>query len=353
VSGAGYRGPFVGEGFDSMWTDMSEIVRPTRDGIHGREDINTGIELSRRSSRLVFSENGAISSEMPPVFEIPIPVMLSQPDFGVLSENVLQAAVRAAYFLGTMFFINPEYYSANLAPFADCLVPCLSKKNYIEFLESAPGIRMMEVSFDDETGRIISGLRALKSGLIISAGLPLDKDAASRAVDLTICGADTIHFYADSRGREINSGNPRFIKEMIRDVHLRLVNEGIRNRVNLVFSGGIAMAEHVAKAVICGADGVTVDIPLLIALECRLCERCREGETCPVRVGDINPEWGKQRIINLIGAWRNQLIEVMGAMGIREARRLRGEVGRSMWFEDLERENFGPVFGERKVSGLV
>jgi len=24
-----------------------------------------------------------------------------------------------------------------------------------------------------------------------------------------------------------------------------------------------------------------------------------------------------------------------------------------MWFEDLERENFGPVFGERKVSGLV
>ena len=36
VSGAGYRGPFVGAGFDSMWTDMSEIVRPTRDGIHGR-----------------------------------------------------------------------------------------------------------------------------------------------------------------------------------------------------------------------------------------------------------------------------------------------------------------------------
>jgi hypothetical protein len=46
------------------------------------------------------------------------------------------------------------------------------------------------------------------------------------------------------------------------------------------------------------------------------------------------------------------LIEVMGAMGIREARRLRGEVGRSMWFEDLERDHFGPIFGERKVSGL-
>ena len=45
VSSTGYRGPFTGTGFDSMWTDMSEIVRPTRDGIHGREYINTGVEL--------------------------------------------------------------------------------------------------------------------------------------------------------------------------------------------------------------------------------------------------------------------------------------------------------------------
>jgi ferredoxin len=353
VSGAGYRGPIVGEGFDSMWTDMSEIVRPTRDGIHGREYINTGIELTRRKSRLSFSKDGSPVLEMPAIFEIPLPVMLRQPEFGVLSENVLQAAVRAAYFLGTMFFIDPKYYSANLAQFADCLVPCLSKHNYIDFLEQAPGIRMMELSYDSETCKIIYGLRALKTGLIISAGVPLNSEAASEAVELAECGADTIHFYADSRGRELGSENPRFIKEMIREVHLSLVGRHIRNSVNLIFSGGIAMAEHVAKAIICGADGVTIDIPLLIALECRLCYRCKDGMACPVKIGNINPDWGKQRIINLVGAWRNQLIEVMGAMGIREARRLRGEVGRSMWFEDLERESFGPIFGERKISGLV
>ncbi len=51
-----------------------------------------------------------------------------------------------------------------------------------------------------------------------------------------------------------------------------------------------------------------------------------------------------------MGAWRNQILELLGAMGMREVRRLRGEVGRSMWFEDLEKENFGPIFGERKVS---
>ena len=47
VFGAGYRGMFSGTGYDSMWTDMSEIVRPTRDGIHGREYISTSIDLGK------------------------------------------------------------------------------------------------------------------------------------------------------------------------------------------------------------------------------------------------------------------------------------------------------------------
>ncbi len=51
---------------------------------------------------------------------------------------------------------------------------------------------------------------------------------------------------------------------------------------------------------------------------------------------------------NLIAAWHDQLIEMMGAMGIREARRLRGEAGRAMFFEDLEEDTFGRLFGARK-----
>ena len=34
------------------------------------------------------------------------------------------------------------------------------------------------------------------------------------------------------------------------------------------------IAEHVAKALICGADFVAIDLPLLVALECRLCGAC-------------------------------------------------------------------------------
>src|SRR5690606_27514464 len=45
ISGAGYGGKFAGDGFEGIWLDMSEIVRPTRDGIHGRETISTQVDL--------------------------------------------------------------------------------------------------------------------------------------------------------------------------------------------------------------------------------------------------------------------------------------------------------------------
>ena len=151
----------------------------------------------------------------------------------------------------------------------------------------------------------------------------------------------------------MDSDSPRFLKDLIREVHLKLVDQALRQKINLVFGGGIAMAEHMAKAVICGADGVAIDTILLVALECRLCYRCTKNLSCPVALDEaLDTDWAAQRIVNLVGAWHSQLIEVMGAMGIREVRRLRGEVGRSMWFEDLEREHFGPIFGERKVAGL-
>jgi len=134
-------------------------------------------------------------------------------------------------------------------------------------------------------------------------------------------------------------------------VHGTLVRRGIRDVVTLVASGGIAQAEHVAKAIICGADLVAIDIPLLLAMECRLCGECAQGELCPIALEEMDEQHGVQRIANLMGAWHQQLIEVLGAMGIREVRRLRGETGRSMFFEDLERETFGRLFGQRKNPG--
>jgi hypothetical protein len=290
--------------------------------------------------------------ELPPILEIPLPLMFQQPRFGVLSDSVLVTAAMAAQRLETMMFIKPEDYTKALIPYAENLVPCITGGTINEHTDLIKKSRMVELAYEPGIENEFDRVRALKPDMIIAVGMPLNSQAADRAVTLTRADVDTLHFYADDHGNEIDSEHPRFLKEMIREIHLRLVEKLIRQKVKLVFSGGIAMAEHMAKAIICGADGVTVDIPLLIALECRVCYQCVKGLPCPVRLEDFDPDWGSQRIANLIAAWRNQLIEVMGAMGIREVRRLSGEVGRSMWFEDLERESFAPLFGERKVKGI-
>lgn len=350
VSGAGYGGPFVGAGFDAMWTDMSEIVRPTRDGIHGREYINTCIELSRRITPLRFNKDLTLAVEVPPILEIPVPFLFQLPADLIISEQIRIAAAKAAQVLDTLMIVRPEDYTEALFPYAGNLVPSVTADNFKYHQDLIRKSRAVEVAYTFDLEKIFTRIRSLKPQLILIARIPMDGRAATRALELSNSGADTFHFYADAYGRELYAEKPRFLKEMIRLVHLELVDGSVRQKVNLVFSGGIAMAEHMAKAIICGADGVVVDNPLSIALECRLCYRCRKGLSCPVKLEDpIDPEWSCQRIVNLMGAWHSQLIEVMGAMGIREVRRLRGEVGRSMWFEDLEMESFGPIFGPRKV----
>jgi hypothetical protein len=332
---------------------MSEIVRPTRDGIHGREYISTSFEISRRISPLKFNADMTMASKPLPILEIPIPLILRLPDNLIINSSIVESAARAAQMTGTFLLIRPSDYSDALSPYVRNLVPSLSGDKLADHEGLIRRCRAIELDYGKDIEDNLRIVRDIKSDIAFIVRIPLNADAPSRALKLSGIDVDTLHFYADEHGNELDAEDPRFLKDMIREVHLKLVNGSVRQRINLIFSGGIAMAEHMAKAIICGADGVVMDVPLLIALECRLCYRCRKDLSCPAKIDDtIDPQWGSQRMINLIGAWHSQLIEVMGAMGIREARRLRGEVGRSMWFEDLEKDSFGPLFGKRKIAGL-
>ena len=106
VSGAGYGGPFTGSGFDSMWTDMSEIVRPTRDGIHGREYISTTVDLGRKVMGLRFDEQGEPTHPIPPLVEIPVPFIFDLLPFSPPKRRILRAFLKAATELGTFVVIR-------------------------------------------------------------------------------------------------------------------------------------------------------------------------------------------------------------------------------------------------------
>jgi len=347
VSGAGYRGRFHGPGFDSIWTDMSEIVRPTRDGIHGREYISTSVDIGSKPMRLEFGPDGRMLTEPSNLLELQLPAILDLPGWEVRGTHLSAARAAAAQQLSSLA-VMPAGEAALLPrqrlPFA---VPVLAPGDG-DRPELLAAVRMVELAEGADLAERASALRRAHPGLIVAGRLALRPATAAGALELARAGLKVLHLCADQHGRErVENGKPgRHLKDALREVHGRLVKEGLRDEVTLVVGGGIALAEHMAKAIICGADLVAVDTPLLVALGCRVCRDARTAcsdARCPAEIGAADAAYATQRMVNLMGAWHSQLIEVLGAMGIREVRRLRGEVGRAMFLEDIEKDAFGDI----------
>jgi ferredoxin len=346
VSGAGYGGVFAGEGFDSLWTDMSEIVRPTRDGIHGREYISTSIDLGRKPMFLVFDEEGELLFQPSPLMELPLPVILAEPAAGSDPQRLRQILAAAARTLKTVVILERKAIGPELLDAAAALVP-LYPANHLDLDDPLLGkVRAVELTNHSGVIKQMEAVKARYPQVIVWINVPADHRAPERVAALTAAGAGVIHLVATEKARGLGEDAGLHLKDLIRQCHLKLVEKQLRDAVTLLAGGGIALAEHVAKAIICGADGIIVDVPLLLSLECHLCKECTTGQKnpCPIELENLNVKRGAQRMVNLVGAWNNQLLEIMGARGRREVRRLRGEVGRAMFKEDLDKEIFAPLF---------
>jgi hypothetical protein len=204
---------------------------------------------------------------------------------------------------------------------------------------------MIEVELGDTP---ISTLQSLLSDLqskyphtIFALRLPYTEGVT--LLSYAEAGIKVFHLLADYHGR---SSDGRFAFDLIREAHLAFVEAGMRDEVTLIGSGGIVAAEHVPKAVIAGLDLVALDTPLLVAMQAEFNGECRDRVESKITLPKkLNREWGIQRLLNLTAAWRDQLLEILGAMGLREVRRLRGEMGRAMFQVDLEREAFAGIEG--------
>ena len=337
VSGGGYGGPFSGFGFDAMWTDMSEIVRPTRDGIHGREYINTSVDIGRKEMFLEFDGGGNISSPVHPLVEVPLPVFFDLLPWSPPPKRIRLAILRAAERLGTLALIPDADWLPDYKPFLGQALLYLKRGPAALRRSMIAGLRFVEIPDSPKVLWQRAFLKKEKPDLVVAVRLDLSEKAGDRVLELTRAGIEVVHLRADENGME-KGPKGLFIKDRLKQIHLRLVEEGVRDQITLLAGGGVAMAEHMAKLIICGADAVAIDIPALAAMECRVCKRCAEGISCPVELEGIDSAWGASRIVNLIAGWHSQLLEVLGAMGMREVRRLRGEMGRAMFFEELEKE---------------
>ena len=340
VKGAGFRGRFGGSGWDSMWTDMSEIVRPTRDGIHGREFISTVVDIGDKPAFLVFDENHSPVGETPHVVSIPLPMLFDAPPESVASLAVLASLAEAARASGTLAIV-PAAAVGKSGLAGPHIVPLVSPQegDLLSSLTFEP--RMVEMSSWDD--RLFVTIRSRFPSSQVCLRLSFDDQFSKRLLKNADSGVRVFHLTTNYHG---GGENGAFILDLIRQAHQAFVEVGRRDEVTMLGSGGIIAAEHVPKAIICGLDAIALDTAPLIALEARMVGECLDRATSQFRfTRKLNATWGAQRLKNLLGSWHDQMLEVLGAMGIREVRRLRGEIGRAMFQKDLEREAFRGITG--------
>src|SRR3989449_4694531 len=149
VKGMGYKGAFGGEGVDGIWTDMSEIVRPTRDGVYGREYISTSVDIGRKPTSVDFTK----IDQTPSTVEIPVPMIFDKLPAG--SGDVRSALGKAAEKLGTHYISRQrtafDFGLGNLIPIAD-------EESIEDLMERPPRIAEYDADKSDLFEKLKSGL---------------------------------------------------------------------------------------------------------------------------------------------------------------------------------------------------
>ena len=359
--------------------NASQVTNPPIDPL--REPMETRVFLGRKPERMQREADGRLNCDLPPQLSLSMPVLFSAMSYGSISYNAHACLARAAQELGICyntgegglhedfyaygentivqvasgrFGVHKRYLNAGAAieikmgqgakpgigghlPGAK-IVGDISRTRMVpegtDAISPAPhhdiysieDLRQLVYSLKETTAYqkpVIVKVAAVHNIAAIASGI-----ARSGADIIAIDGFRGGTGAAPTRIRD-NVGIP--IELALAAVDQRLREEGIRNHVSLIAGGSIRSSADVVKAIALGADACYIGTAALLALGCHLCRSCQTGLCSwgittqrPELVKRLDIDEGSRRLVNLMTAWRHEIKEMMGGMGINSVEALRG-----------------------------
>ena len=365
--------------WDRILINASQVTNPPIDPL--REPMETRVFLGKKPAQIARDENGRLKTDLPPKLELSMPVLFSAMSYGSISYNAQKSLALAAQRLGTCWNAGEGGLHEDFYDFGPQTVVQVASGRFgvyegylnagaaieIKMGQGAkPGIgghlpgrkvgadvsrtRMIPqgsdaispaphhdiYSIEDLRQLVFSLKEATRYEKPVIIKVAAVHNIAAIASGIARSGADIIAIdglrggtgAAPTRIRD-NVGIP--IELALAAVDQRLRDEGIRDRVSLIVGGSIRSAADVVKAVALGADACYIATAALLALGCHLCRTCQSGN-CSWGIATqreeltrrLDPEEGAQRLVNLMTAWRHEIKEMMGGMGINSIEALRG-----------------------------
>jgi len=365
--------------WDRILINASQVTNPPIDPL--REPMETRVFLGKKPSAIKRSPDSSIKTELPPQLELAMPVMFSAMSYGSISYNAHESLARASKELGILYNTGEGGLHEDFYAYGDNTIVQVASGRFgvhekylntgaaieIKMGQGAkPGIgghlpgakivgdvsrtRMIPEGSDaispaphhdiysiEDLRQLVYSLKEAtdyKKPVIVKVAAV--HNIAAIASGIARSGADIIAIdgfrggtgAAPTRIRD-NVGIP--IELALAAVDQRLRDEGVRNDVSLVVGGSIRSSADIVKAIALGADACYIATAALVALGCHLCRSCQTGRCSwgiatqkSELVARLNPDEGAKRLVNLLTAWRHEIMELMGGMGINSIEALKG-----------------------------
>jgi glutamate synthase domain-containing protein 2 len=369
--------------FDRLVLDACQVTNPSIDPL--REPMELRTYIGKKPARLEFRKNDQgdveLATELAPNLKLETPIMIGHMSYGAISLNTQLSLAKAVKAMGTFMGTGEGGMHKSLHPYQDHTIVQVASGRFgvdIDYLErgaaieikigqgAKPGIgghlpgekvcvdvsctRMIPLGSDaispaphhdiysiEDLAQLVRSLKEAtewKKPVFVKIAAVHNVAAIAAGIARSSADAVVIDGFRGGTGAapkvfRDNVGIP--IEAAIAAVDQKLNDQGIRNEVSIIASGGIRNSADLAKSIALGADAVYIGTAALIALGCRVCGNCYRG-LCPWGIATqrqdlverIDPDIGAKNVANLIHAWTLELSELMGAAGLNSIESLRG-----------------------------